>query len=187
MKEHVEVIKDSFTDYAGRTHHFIIAAVTSNLENTEIDNIEFYNDKIVITYPKDLTGVLRIGVSICNPEDEFVEKIGVLKAVGRARNSNPVLYVTKLGYINKNLVKAFLEREAEYLKSNPDKYIKGYNECKERYFKRKGMEELKDNFSSVEKIIVESVQKDPKFLDNINIYLTWLNNQNKGKCKKHGK
>ena len=49
------------------------------------------------------------------------------------------------------------------------------------------MEGLKENFSEVEKIVVEGVQKDPKFLDNVNTYLAWLNNQNKGKCKKHGK
>lgn len=31
MKEHVNVLKDSFVDYAGRTHHFVIAAVTNGL------------------------------------------------------------------------------------------------------------------------------------------------------------
>lgn len=188
MKEHVDVLKDSFIDYTGKTHHFVIAAVTNDLTNNAGESYMVSRQNIVtLTYSKNLEKALRIGISICNPEDKFIEKIGVLKAVARARNSDPVLYVTKLGYINKDLVKAFLEREAEYLKSNPDVYIKGYNDCKERYLKRKRMEELKDNFSPVEKIVVEGVQKDPKFLDNVNTYLTWLNNQSKNKCKKHGK
>ena len=188
MKEHVDVLKDSFVDYAGRTHYFVIAAVTNGLVNE--------NDKLPLVVHQDginlnCLGIvkkgIRIGVSICNPEDEFVEKVGVLKAVARARNSQPVLYVTDPGYINETLVKAFLKKEAEYLKSNPDNYIQGYNDSKERYLKKKKMENLKENFTEVEKIVVEGVQKDPKFLDNVNTYLAWLNNQNKGKCKKHGK
>lgn len=184
MKEHVNVLKDSFVDYAGRTHHFVIAAVTNSLVD------EYGHSPLIVQKDASFTCVekgIRIGISICNPEDEFVEKIGVLKAVARARNDQPVLYVTDPGYINETLVEAFLKQEAEYLKSNPDSYIQGYNDSKERYLKRKKMEGLKENFSEVEKIVVEGVQKDPKFLDNVNTYLAWLNNQNKGKCKKHGK
>ena len=184
MKEHVNVLKDSFVDYAGRTHHFVIAAVTNGLVD------EYGHSPLIVQKDASFTCVekgIRIGISICNPEDEFVEKIGVLKAVARARNDQPVLYVTDPGYINETLVEAFLKQEAEYLKSNPDSYIQGYNDSKERYLKRKKMEGLKENFSEVEKIVVEGVQKDPKFLDNVNTYLAWLNNQNKGKCKKHGK
>ena len=188
MKEHVDVLKDSFVDYAGKTHYFVIAAVTDTLveEGEQFPLIicpEGINANCIGTIRKGI----RIGISICNPEDQFVEKIGVLKAVARARNSTPVLYVTDPGYINKPLVEGFLRQEANYLKSNPDIYIQGYNDSKERYLKRKKMEGLKKNFSEVEKIVVEGVQKDPKFLDNVSTYLAWLNNQNKGKCKKHGK
>lgn len=188
MKEHVDVLKDSFVDYAGRTHYFVIAAVTNGLVD-EYGHCPLIvsQDGIEASCVGTVEKGIRIGVSICNPEDQFSEKVGVLKAVARARNSVPVLYVTEAGYINKTLVEAFLKQEAEYLKSNPDVYIQGYNDSKERYLKRKKMESLKENFSEVEKIVVEGVQKDPKFLDNVNTYLAWLDNQNKGKCKKHGK
>lgn len=188
MKEHVNVLKDSFVDYAGRTHHFVVAAVTNGLVNESGQlPLIICPDGIEANCVGTVEKGIRISVSICNPEDEFVEKVGVLKAVARARNCQPVLYVTDPGYINETLVEAFLKQEAEYLKSNPDVYIRGYNDSKERYLKRKKMEGLKENFSEVEKIVVEGVQKDPKFLDNVNTYLAWLNNQNKGKCKKHGK
>ena len=182
MKQYVEVIKDSFVDYAGKTHHFIIAAIS-----------ETYDDISIVVVPQGICSKtlgfakkgIHIGISICNPEDKFDEKVGVLKAVARARNSMPVLYVTDPGYINKTLVEAFLKQEAEYLKNNPEQYIAGYEDSKSRYLKRKSMEEMKENFSSTEKIIVEEVQKNPKFLDNVNTYLAWLDNQNKGKCKKN--
>lgn len=196
MKPYIEVIKDSFVDYAGKTHHFIIAAVSKSSNPLAIinpedllaaqDTQEFTK---VLTHPLDLTSKgVSIGIAICNPEDEFDEKVGICKAVGRANGANPALYATNNGYINTTLVRAFLQQEAEYLKNNPEKYIAGYQEAKERYLKNKSMEELKDNFSSTEKIIVEEVQKNPEFLNNVNTYLTWLKNQERGKkCKKSGK
>lgn len=108
MKEHVNVLKDSFVDYAGRTHHFVVAAVTNGLVNESGQlPLIICPDGIEANCVGTVEKGIRISVSICNPEDEFVEKVGV--------------------------------------------------------------------------------QKDPKFLDNVNTYLAWLNNQNKGKCKKHGK
>lgn len=189
MKPYVEVIKDSFVDYAGKTHHFIIAAVSDNLEKT-------YGDIPVVVVPQGLCSKtpgfaekgIRIGISICNPEDKFDEKVGTLKAIARAERSGIALYSSDRGYINTTLVRAFLQQEAEYLKNNPEQYIAGYEDSKSRYLKRKSMEEMKENFSSTEKIIVEEVQKNPKFLDNVSTYLAWLKNQENGKkCKKSGK
>lgn len=181
MNTHFDIIKDSFVDYAGKTHHFIIAAVSKDLTHVAMD-INHLDQTNAI--PKGVS----LGISICNPEDKFDEQIGVCKAVGRADNAEISLYATNKGYINTTLVRAFLQQEAEYLKNNPEKYIAGYWEAKERYLKKKSMEELKDNFSSTEKIIVEEVQKNPEFLTNVNTYLTWLKNQERGKkCKKSGK
>ena len=49
------------------------------------------------------------------------------------------------------------------------------------------MKEVGNNLTAVEKVIVEGVQKDSKFLDNVMEYLKWLDNQSKGKCKESGK
>lgn len=196
MKPYIEVIKDSFVDYAGKIHHFIIAAVSKEFDpciviNTkDIDNAQNIQEFIDIF--KDPISVVckgvSIGISICNPEDEFNEKTGICKAVGRANQADIALYATIDGYINTTLIKAFLQQEAEYLKKYPEKFIIGYEEAKARYLKNKSMEEMKDNFSSTEKIIVEEVQKNPEFLDNVTTYLTWLRNQENGKkCKKSGK
>lgn len=169
--EHVEVIKDQFTDYAGKVHYFMIAGVS--IEYEEIVSVyDCYDGS-----EADINKGLHIGISICSPEDTFDEKIGALKAIGRAKKSVAALYATNPGYINSKMVKALLEQEAEYLKQNPELYIKGYADSKERYLRNKEMNEIKDNFTEIEKTIVNEVQKDSKFLDNVNKYLDWIKRQ----------
>ena len=48
------------------------------------------------------------------------------------------------------------------------------------------MEKVKENFTDIEKVIVEGVKKDPTYLDNVQKYLSYLNKQNK-KCGKQKK
>lgn len=200
MKEHVEVINDSFVDYAGKTHHFTIAAVSSLLPRTTkemgdkspvcnkdlevIHEVGVYiEDYGTDDYLCNVTKVVRLGVSMCNPTDEYDEKAGVLKAIARARENEPSLLATNPGTINTGVVKALLVQEAEYLKHNPENFIVGYADMKARYLKRLEMEAMAEKFSDLEKAVVEGVQNDPKFLDNAFEYLTWIKNQNKGKCQ----
>lgn len=180
--EHVEVFKDSFVDYAGKTHWFVIAAVSEDL---------IKDCPMVVTQAGLLTKELgivekgvKLGISICNPEDEFSEKVGALKAIGRARNSEFVLYSSNKGCINSEVVRAFLRQEANYLKSHPEVYIKGYQDSKDRFLKNKEITDIRNNFSETERIVCENLEKDPKFLDNVNKYLDWAKNH---KCKKSKK
>lgn len=174
MKECIEVIKDSFTDYAGKVHHFIIAAVSEPFETPLTVGVPITEEESVFYSAGTVQKGLHLGVAICNPDDVFDEKIGVLKATGRAKSSPASLYSSENGQINTKLVRAFLEQEAAYLKSNPDKYIKGYSEAKERWLRNKSMKEIGDNLSDLEQIIVDEVKKDSKFLDNIGKYIKWL-------------
>lgn len=198
MKEHVEVINDSFVDYAGKTHYFTIAAVSSLLPrngkelgmgNSFEDNGVTHEVAIYVEdygtddYLCNVTKVLRLGISMCNPTDEFDEKVGALKAIARARDNNPSLLSVYPGAINTRVVRALLEQEAEYLKHNPENFIEGYTDMKARYEKRKEMEDMAKNFSDTEKAVVAGIQENPKFLDNAFEYLDWLKNQKKGKCQ----
>ena len=185
MKQCVEVIKDSFTDYAGRVHHFVIAAISDAFEVPPM--VVVADDSMSASQIGIVKKGVRLGIAICNPEDTFNEKVGVLKATARAKNSEISLYSSEAGQINTKLVRAFLEQEAEYLKNNPDKYIQGYSDSKERWLRNERMKEVGNNLTVVEKVIVEGVKKDPKFLDNVKEYLKWLNNQSKSKCKESGK
>ena len=198
MKEHVEVINDSFVDYVGKTHYFTIAAVSSLLPRTsgELKSNPTSDDDLEVThevgiyiedygtddYLCNVTKVVRLGISICNPLDEFDVKVGALKAISRARENSPALLSVDPGTINTTVVKALLKQEAEYLKHNPENFIEGYADMKARYEKRKEMEAMAENFSDTEKAVIAGIQDNPKFLDNAFEYLSWLKNQNKGKC-----
>lgn len=181
MNQIVEILKDSFIDYAGNKHHFVIAAVSKPYKPEERPcvietregnrGIEFFAHNVVRS--------VHIGVSICSPVDKFDEKIGVLSATGRANKSKGVLYVTEKGKVSTPLVRVLLEQEAEFLKNNPAMYIKGYAEAEEKYKKKNKIEKLEQNFSDIERTIVEKVDKDPRFLDNVQEYLKFMN-----KCKK---
>lgn len=197
MKEHVEVINDSFVDYAGKTHYFTIAAVSSLLprngkelgmssheDNTVTHEVGIYvEDYGTDDYLCNVTKALRLGISMCNPTDEFDEKVGALKAIARARENEPSLLSVDPGTINTRVVRALLEQESEYLKHDPENFIEGYADMKARYEKRKEMEAMAENFSETEKAVVAGIQENPKFLDNAFEYLGWLKNQKKGKCQ----
>ena len=153
MKERTQFIHDSFVDYKGKEHHFVICAYSKLLPKTfkEAEGIEFDADKddrvetFAVSYA-DSYGCLdnydkvvksvSIGVSICNPEDEFNYVVGCKKAQARAKNSNATLYATKSSMINTTMVTCLLTQEAEYLKNNPDAYIKGYEESKRAYLEK---------------------------------------------------
>ena len=153
MKERTQFIHDSFVDYKGKEHDFVICAYSKLLPRTfkEAEGIEFDVDKddrvetYAVSYAESygcldnydtVVKSVSIGVSICNPEDEFNYVVGCKKAQARAKNSNATLYATKSGMINTTMVTGLLTQEAEYLKNNPDAYIKGYEESKRAYLEK---------------------------------------------------
>lgn len=181
MKEYTDCLKDSFTDYAGKVHHFVIAAISQELptktEEIGRDDLKDY-DIIheVSTYIEDIgtedylgtvTKVLRLGVSMCNPVDKFNEKTGTMKAIARARNSEPALYSHEKGTINTRVVRALLEQEADYIKNNPDLIIKGYSGMEARYKEHQRIKEMYESFNEEEKKLVKNLQDNPKYLDNV--------------------
>lgn len=194
MKEYIEVINDTFTDYSGKTRHFTMAAISSPLPSTGkelgIENYEnnevvhevsiFVDDYGTHDYLCNVKKAIRLGICICHPDDTYDEKVGTLKAIARARNNDPVLLSVDLGSINTKMMRAFLEQEAEYLKNNPNKYIKGYNEAEARFKRKRKIENIQNNFSKTENIIFEKLKENPKYLDNVNECLLYFKNQSNG-------
>lgn len=181
------VLKDKFVDYAGKEHQFVIVATKVALKDT--GSCSAFVVKLTNGTGEGIGNVqvgLQIGVSICNPVDEFSEKVGTLKAIARAKKSDIALYAAHPGQMSDNLIRTYLAQEAEYIKENPEKYIKGYNDAKARFLKHQEMEKVRENFTDIEKVIVEGVKKDPTYLDNVQKYLDYLNKQTK-KCGKQRK
>ncbi len=123
-KERIEYLVDSFVDPNGDERHFVVAAVS------EVFTDDDEPARIVDCDDVDIQEVvkgLKLGFAICNPTDKFDEKLGITIAVGRARkNAEYALVASEMGYINTQLVRAFLQQEAEYFKHNPEYKIAGY-------------------------------------------------------------
>lgn len=136
MEKCIEVIKDNFIDYAGKKHYFVIAAISVELAGWTVSGLRYSKSgasayAVIDVVPKGI----KIGYAICNPLDKFEEKIGVERAIGRARKSNPSIFTTHKGYVNTKTVRALLESEAEFLKKNPELYIAGYKDAMKAYKK----------------------------------------------------
>ena len=123
-KERIEYLVDSFVDANGDERHFVVAAVSEVF--TEFDEPTYVTDFEGEGIQEIVKG-LKLGFAICNPTDNFDEKLGITIAVGRARkNAEYALLASEMGYINTQLVRAFLQQEAEYFKNNPEYKIAGY-------------------------------------------------------------
>ena len=171
MEDSAKFINDSFVDFAGKTHYFTVVATSTNTKGTYI-----VNEESGYCFPP-VEIEIHLGVSICNPEDPFDGYKGITKATKRADNSPAILYITKKCYGTNGLIDALLKREAEYIKKNPGKYIKGYDEARIRYFKRKRMEDIENNLSDLEKSVIKEIESNPKFLDKIQEYIQWKEKQ----------
>lgn len=158
------IIEDSFIDYAGKEHKFVIAIVKIPLKG---DSSDYYVEGESIG---TVNYALSVGVSVCNPIDSYDYETGFLKAVGRAYKSTPIMYSQYSGQFSESVMKEVAKMEIDYIKSHPEKYIKGYLATKDRYLELQKMENLEKSFTDIEKVIVENLKKDPHYLDNIQEY-----------------
>ena len=142
--EIVEYKIDSFVDYKGLEHKIVLCALSFTPESNEFDDVFSVGWKDVDGYTVDYAAVKRvlsIGVSVCNPEDKFDEETGKKYAYNKAKHDSKSqkLFTSSKGVINKTLVNAFLEQEMNFIKENPEKVIKGYNDSKARYEKKNNL------------------------------------------------
>ena len=98
------------------------------------------------------------GVSVCQPEDEFDENMGVQIALGKARKlHNHALYSTDPGLINRGVVNALLDQEVAFFKQCPGKYLKGYDTAKAIYEEGRKMVELEASLSDEERTCLDTL------------------------------
>lgn len=173
MKDRVNYIVDSFTDYKGLEHKFVVAAVASVL-----DEAVFVEDRFNDDFMGLATKVVRLGISICNPVDTFNEKVGILKASARAEQNDPSIYFDGNYFGKEAVVKALMEELAHEIKKNPGDFIEGYDESKRKYFLRLEMEKIASELTDFDKEIMAKLNKDKTCLDKVLNYWLW--------AKKHG-
>lgn len=157
-KEIIDSITGVLTDYKGLQHHITIVALsrpaTGLDEYDSMYEVGLYTPDEGSDWYCDLTKTLTLGISVCNPEDKYSEKVGYNKALARARASKPVMFVSKAGIINTEMVKALLNQEFRFAIDNPDTIIPGYSKTKEIYFRNKKNEEALKSLNDEEKTVL---------------------------------
>lgn len=160
----VEYMVDSFVDFRGEEHKIVACALSQTPEVSE------YEDTLVVGWmasdcfmcPDDsdfakICRVVSIGIAVCNPADEFDEERGKAKAYNKALHDPkcPTIYTKSRGVVNKALVEAFLKQEIGFIKENPERIIKGYNQMKARFDKKAALENEIKNLNDAEKAVLD--------------------------------
>lgn len=133
-----EIYKEgNFTDYAGVERTFTVCAcVETNPEGNEIMQYDEKEEDWIYT---EVETRIRVGVSIVHPKDFELNNSDLGKAIASGRAKKEGKSVLEI-YTKQQMPTRFAHTIAEYvvddIQHNPGKYIKGYNELKERYLKR---------------------------------------------------
>lgn len=158
MKEKIVTVISEFTDFRGKVHKFVVAAVSMPVDA----EIEIYGESEVVDWTSAEKAV-KLGVAVCNPVDEYSEEKGKMIAINKARNSSDyALYATLPGMINTAVVNALVAQEVEFIKNNPARVIPGYLDEKEKFEKRQEFAKKLAELTEEEKAIYEAM-KDHKY------------------------
>ena len=171
MKQDVaEYLIDSFVDFKGEEHKIVACALSQSIEKSEDGYklaVGWVNEEdafICITDPDyaEVCRVISIGISVCHPTDTFDEKKGKANAYNKALHDPkcPTIYTRDKGVASKALVQTFLKQEINFLKENPEKIIKGYNQMKARFDKKQALKAKVESLSDNEKLIVKLATKE---------------------------
>ena len=158
MKEKIVTVVSEFTDFKGLVHKFVVAAVSMTVD-AEVD---LYDEDKLVGWSY-IDKAVKLGVAVCNPEDEYSEEKGKMIAINKARNCDDyALYATLPGMINTAVVDALIKQEVEFIKNNPVRVIPGYIEEKEKYEKRKAFAAALDALTEEERSVYDAM-KEHKF------------------------
>ena len=158
MKEKIVTVISEFTDFRGKVHKFVVAAVSMPVDA----EIEIYGESEVIDWTSAEKAV-KLGVAVCNPVDEYSEEKGKMIAINKARStSDYALYATLPGMINTAVVNALVAQEVEFIKNNPARVIPGYLDEKEKFEKRQEFAKKLAELTEEEKAVYEAM-KDHKY------------------------
>lgn len=146
----------AFVDYQGKEHKFVVAGLVASFKDDElsleryIESNFVYDDLGDVVYDDDdepiivddteaiapIYKVISIGISICNPTDEFIEWKGRKQAEGRANKYHDrVIAFSKGGMCTDDTVEFFVNQTVDNLTKFPGLFIKGYNEAERKYKK----------------------------------------------------
>lgn len=119
-----------FVDFKGNTHKITAVAYDSLTDN------EFWHDN-------STRKAVAFGISIQNPQDEYVEAIGINRAAKGIEKKIlegqfvPEITSNYVAGIDDDVLEFYLTRELDYVTNNINIFIKGYNQEKAKYEKKR--------------------------------------------------
>lgn len=168
MKEIVSYAFGSFTDFKGEEHGIVVCGVT--YPANENDYIDIDEDLF------NIAKVLKIGVAICNPKDQYTSQKGEAIAYNRAKSYKAIVMTSsRPGMFNTESVNAIIFDYLRYIERDPGSVIRGYDDaCKRFKLESKLKEEASKmndedkqfikKLAKVSKETLESAKKISKFL-----------------------
>ena len=170
MKQDVaEYLIDSFVDFKGEEHKIVACALSQSPEESE-DGCKLAvgwvsDDSYVDTYDPDYAEICRVisvGISVCHPTDTFDKERGKTNAYNKALHDPecPTIYTRDRGIASKTLAKTFLKQEVNFLKENPERIIKGYDQMKARFDKKQALKARVEGLSDNEKLVMKLAMKE---------------------------
>lgn len=119
-----------FVDFKGDTHKITAVAYDS------LTGREFWHDG-------EVRKAVSFGISIQNPQDEYIELIGInraAKAIEKKLAEDafvPEITSNYIAGIDDDVLEFYLTRELDYVTNNINIFIKGYNQEKAKYEKKR--------------------------------------------------
>lgn len=163
MKKDVVMYKNgSFVDFQGVTRQFVVCALSTSSFNTDEHGVSIvvYDENGYAIGDVESPRAVFIGISVCNPQDQWNEEKGKMIALAKAKGFKPdapeksaALFATRAGLISEGMVKAILDREVQHVIDVPESVIKGYGQMKARWEEeqemKKYVEETPENLKAI--------------------------------------
>lgn len=149
-EENVVYGYDVLVDFKGDQHFITVCAVTRSIKENILIETAYYEIPV--------KKIISLGVSICNPIDSNDTAKGRRIAYNKAlENLAPSVYVNCSGIASDEVVNTLIQQELNYVITNPNKFIKGYNDAWKRWEKRKRIREELESLSPDEKKVIELI------------------------------
>lgn len=163
MKKDVVMYKNgSFVDFQGVTRQFVVCALSTSNFNTNEQEVAIttYDGNGIPVGEVVSPRAVFIGISVCNPQDQWNEEKGKMIALAKAKGfkleapeKSAALFATRAGLISEEMIKAILDREVQHVIDVPGSVIKGYDQMKARWEEeqemKKYVEETPDNLKAL--------------------------------------
>lgn len=152
MNEYIIYDVDTFTDFKGEKRLMVGCVISEPCADIKASFNEYYED-----FP--LLRVVRVGIAVYNPNDNFDLDLGFNYAYEKAKKSNPLLFTAAGSVIDPDIMSLILKKQFSNVANNPEAIIKNYRVNAAKYKAIKDSQEFIDNGNDNTDTIVDMLQE----------------------------